>query len=444
MATKAKKVYVCSACGEEAMTWQGRCPVCQAWNTMTELNLGTTTKRGAAEKAEAAAVRPLDVAKIASGGRIVTGIGEFDRVLGGGFVPGSIILIGGDPGIGKSTLLLQVANRCAERGVIYFSGEESEYQVADRARRLGLAPSFNFANETHVPTIEATILREQPELVIVDSIQTLYDDRLPSTPGSLVQVRESALRLQELAKKSNTIIILIGHVTKEGTVAGPRTLEHMVDAVLYLEGDRRSDARIIRGIKNRFGATYEIGLFKLGEKGMEEIANPSVLFMAEHIEPAPGTILTATIDGARPIVVEIQALVAPTSFGYPKRTATGIDLNRLHLLLAIMTNRAGLSGLATSDVFINVVGGYAIHDRATDLAICLALASGLTNKALPSGLVAYGEVDLTGQIRPVTMGKQRRNEAERLGLGPVLDDVATVRQAIGQYGLTKAREHASG
>lgn len=426
------------------MVWQGKCPVCGEWNTFKEFTIGRDSRgsAGGSNSASAAAVRPLSLVGADNSHRLSSGLGEFDRALGGGFVLGSVILLGGDPGIGKSTVTMQIAHNLANDGVIYFSGEESEGQVANRALRLGLKPSFKFANITNVQTILATIEQEKPKLVIIDSIQTLYDDAFPSTPGSLVQVRESSLRLQELAKRTGTIVILIGHVTKEGSVAGPRTLEHMVDVVLYLEGDRRTDARILRGAKNRFGATHEIGLFRLTETGMEGIDNPSVLFMSEHAEPAPGTILTAAIDGSRPVIAEIQSLVTPTAFGLPRRTSSGIDLNRLHLLIAIVANRAGLPSLGQCDVFLNIVGGYTIHDRAADLAVCLALASGLTNVPLPLGLVAYGEVDLTGSIRPVPMASQRASEAKRLGLSVMPENLKTLKAVLEYYHLRKTRSHA--
>ncbi len=412
---KTKTLYVCSSCGEESITWQGRCPVCGEWNTFREFKIDTAPARGLTSN-PVIELKPLDInAPDITSQRVLTGSAEFDRVLGGGIIPGSVILLGGEPGIGKSTLLLQVAQFLGgQKKVIYFSGEESASQVADRARRLAMTPTFLFANETRLATIRDQLTVHQPDLVIIDSIQTLYDESLPSTPGSLVQVRECSLQLQELAKSRGICLVLVGHITKEGTVAGPKTLEHMVDVVLYLEGEPRSEMRILRSMKNRFGATFEVGLFELTDQGLASITDPSGLFVEEHATSIPGTALTAVLEGMRPILVEIQALVVPTAFGYPKRTSSGIDLQRLHILLAILESRTHVS-FAASDVFLNVVGGYRIQDRAADLAICMALLSALTDTPLPPKQVFYGEVGLTGEIRRVSQYKRRSEEIERLG-----------------------------
>lgn len=418
MSAKVKTVYVCSNCGEESLTWQGKCPVCGEWNTFKELRLDPA-RRGQSKSSSSlitSELKPLDLqANELHLLRLPTGFQEFNRVLGGGIIPGSVILLGGEPGIGKSTLLLQTAqNLSQDIPVIYFSGEESAGQVAGRAARLGLTPTFLFANETRLPVIKDQITAHSPKIVIIDSIQTLYDDTYPSTPGSLVQVRECALQLQELAKSQNITVILVGHITKEGTVAGPKTLEHMVDVVLYLEGESRSEMRILRSIKNRFGATYEVGLFELGDKGLKDITDPSGLFVEDHPSDVPGTALTAVLEGARPILVEIQALVVPTAFGYPKRTSSGLDIQRLHILLAILDSRVR-GAFGACDVFLNVVGGYKIQDRAADLAVCMALLSAASHISLPPKQVFYGEVGLTGEIRKVTQQTRREEEMKRLG-----------------------------
>jgi DNA repair protein RadA/Sms len=437
---KTKTMYVCDSCGEESITWQGKCPVCGQWNTFKEFKIEAKTVRAASN--ESLVIEKLSVA-LASGDkpRLTTGLEEFDRVLGGGLVLGSVILLGGEPGIGKSTLLLQVADFMAIKSkVLYFSGEESEFQVAGRAKRLGLTPQFYFANETRLSTIKAVVDKEKPDLVIIDSIQTLYDDTFPSTPGSLVQVRECSLQLQELAKRQGVTIILVGHITKEGTVAGPKTLEHMVDVVMYLEGESRSEMRILRSMKNRFGATYEVGLFELGEAGLRNITDPSSFFIEEHSSEVPGTALTAVLEGARPILVEIQALAVPTSFGYPKRTSLGIDLQRLHILLAILERRTN-AHFSSTDVFVNVVGGYKIQDRGADLAICAALLSALSGVALPAKQVFYGEVGLTGEVRKVAQGERRAKEIERLGYlpSPTGPQLRSIGQNLGILNIKESR-----
>lgn len=440
---KQRTIYVCSECGEEALTWQGKCPVCGAWNSFKEFKVDAkpAATRGGSSSGTTAELQPLDISgHMPEKQRLHTTISELDRVLGGGLVRGSILLLGGEPGIGKSTLLLQLSDRLSKDGTVcYFSGEESAQQVAGRAQRLGLSPTFLFANETRLPVIRQTLLTKRPEVAIIDSIQTLYDDAFPSTPGSLVQVRECALQLQELAKQEGITIILVGHITKEGTVAGPKTLEHMVDVVLYLEGEARNDTRILRSMKNRFGATDEVGLFRLGEKGMEVITNPSALFIEEHTESIEGTALTAVLEGARPILVEVQALVVPTAFGYPKRTSSGFDLQRLHIILAILESRVGCS-LASSDVFLNVVGGYRIQDRGADLAVALAILSAASHVALPSKHVFYGEVGLTGEVRRVPAWERREKEVSQLGYS-VTSTVKTLRELGVTLGVLKARRN---
>ncbi len=422
---KTRTMYVCENCGEESITWQGKCPICHEWNTFRELKISapSATRASKASVSSEEAPRPLDLTLAQDeANRVSTGSREFDRVLGGGLMKGSVILLGGEPGIGKSTLLLQVADRLAKgKTVAYFSGEESPLQVAGRAKRLGLTPTFLFAAETRMPVIRDFLLRERPDIIIVDSIQTIYDDTYPSTPGSLVQVRECALQLQDLAKREGITTLLVGHITKEGTVAGPKTLEHMVDVVLYLEGEARSEVRILRSMKNRFGATYEVGLFAFEDAGLHDIGDPSVLFVENHSTAVPGTALTAVLEGARPILVEVQALVVPTVFGYPKRTSSGLDLQRLQILLAILESRLRCP-VNSYDVFINVVGGYKIQDRGADLAVCMAIISAMSGVSLPPKQVYYGEVGLTGEIRSVAQSKRRKDEVERLGYTPVTDE----------------------
>lgn len=434
--SKTRTLYVCSHCGEESLTWQGKCPVCGEWNTFKEFHAPaeTAASRRSSFQVDLAL---LSTAKDEQRPRVSTGMTEFDRVLGGGLMSGSVILLGGEPGIGKSTLLLQVAQSVSGEGpVLYFSGEESSYQVAGRAQRLGIEPKFLFANETRVQAVKQGMLDQKPRLVIVDSIQTLYDDAFPSTPGSLVQVRECALQLQDMAKAEGISLILVGHITKEGTVAGPKTLEHMVDVVLYLEGESRSEIRILRSMKNRFGATYEVGLFELGEKGLTNVTDPAALFIEEHAQEVPGSALAVVLEGMRPILVEVQALVVPTPFGYPKRTASGIELQRLHILLAILESRTGVS-FAALDVFVNVVGGYKIQDRNADLAICMALLSAASGVSLPRKQVYSGEVGLTGEIRRVSQAKRRDEEVQRLGYKP-LSPPKTIREVAQANDVLKA------
>ena len=345
--------------------------------------------------------------------RSSTAISEFDRVLGGGFIPGSIILLGGDPGIGKSTLLLQVAAKLEK--VLYVSGEESPEQIKMRFDRLSLkSNSIKLFSEINLDSILKAIEAEKPKFIVIDSIQTIYSSDFPSTPGSIVQVRECALRLQQLAKTTSTIIILIGHVTKEGAVAGPRILEHLVDIVLYLEGERFHNNRILRSAKNRFGATDEIGIFEMTEKGLVEVSNPSKLFLAERIKNVPGAVVTATVEGTRSFLVEVQALTTSTTFGFPQRRTSGFDLNRLQLLIAVLQKRAGL-GLANQDIFVNIVGGVKIKEPAVDLAVALAVAGAYKDKVIDAKTCVFGELGLTGEIRKVAQENKRLAEAKRLG-----------------------------
>ncbi len=405
---KSNIIYVCESCGNEFPVWSGKCSACGAWNSLKEFK-PTAIKAG--KRAQPAQVTLFDKIKTTGLERTSTKFAEVDRVLGGGIVSGSVILIGGEPGIGKSTLLMQVASKINK--VLYVSGEESPAQLKIRADRLGIKSNNALLVETDVNIISATIEEMKPSLAVIDSIQTMFDETYPSTAGSLVQVRECALKLQQLAKRSGVPIVLVGHVTKEGTVAGPRTLEHLVDVVLYLEGERYHENRILRTVKNRFGATDEIGIFQMGETGLVEVKNPSQVFLKERLAVA-GSVVTATIEGTRPLLVEIQALTTPTVFGYPRRTASGFDLNRLQLLIAVLIKRAGIN-LSGQDVYVNVVGGFKLREPACDLAVAAAIASAYKNKQIKDKYCIFGELGLSGEIRPVLASEKRAKEASRLG-----------------------------
>jgi len=414
-------IYVCSNCGEEYVKWQGKCDNCGEWNSLKEFKV-ISSRHNAKTKSNLQNIQIVDLSKVKTSNfqRISSKISEFDRVLGGGFVKGSLILLGGEPGIGKSTLVMQVAANL--NNVLYISGEESVTQIKMRAERLNLKNAeIKLLTETNIDSISTFISNANfsPSLIIVDSIQTIYSENFPSTAGSLVQVRECALKLQKLAKETDIPIILIGHVTKEGAVAGPKTLEHMVDVVMYLEGEKYHGTRILRTAKNRFGATDEIGIFEFESTGLKEIKNPSKIFLADRNKKVPGSVITATIEGTRPLLVEIQALVSPTSFGYPRRTASGFDLNRLNLIIAILINRAFLK-LGGFDVYLNVAGGFYLKEPAGDLAVALAIASAYKNIPVDSKLTAFGELGLGGEVRSVTFESKRLSEARRLGLSKTL------------------------
>ncbi|MBU6389768.1 DNA repair protein RadA [Patescibacteria group bacterium] len=419
MPKRATTVYVCSECGEEYLQWQGRCSNCGNWNTIQKFHLSQphTAEKGAGYAGtEAAAPIPLASVQGQEEQRFPSGFSEVDRVLGGGIVAGSVILLGGDPGIGKSTLLLQLAERIADarHPVLYVSGEESPEQIKLRAVRLGMtAGSISLLAATNISRIEQIIEEGKPRLVVIDSIQTMYDEDFPSTPGSIVQVRESALRLQRIAKRLAIPMVLVGHITKEGTVAGPRTLEHLVDVVLYLEGENKEQLRILRAVKNRFGDSSETGIFAMEEQGMTEVSNPGNFLLQERVQ-APGSVLSAVMEGSRPLLIEVQALTTPSLFGYPRRTSSGFDLNRLNLLLAVLQKRAGVN-LSNQDVFINIVGGLKIKDPALDAAVCVALASAHKEVALPETLCVIGEIGLAGELRRVSQQERRIKEIKNLG-----------------------------
>ncbi len=413
-------IFVCQHCGASSPKWMGRCAECGAWNSLVEeRTTGTSSKgntRGSSAYAVASSVQQLSELSLAESRRQSCGIGELDRVLGGGLVEGAAILLGGEPGIGKSTLLLQAAAGLAQRQpVLYVTGEESAAQVALRAQRLDLLQSpMEVLAENHLESIESVLAQKKPKILLVDSIQTLFTDTLQSAPGSVAQVRETAARLVRHAKGNAMVLWLVGHVTKEGSIAGPRVLEHMVDTVLYFEGEAGSPYRIVRAIKNRFGAANELGVFAMEERGLLEVRNPSGLFLRQHPQPVPGSVVLATQEGSRSLLVEVQALVTPSPLANPRRVAMGFDPNRLSLLLAILHRHCG-SFLFDQDVFVNIAGGMRVLEPAADLAVALAILSAFRNQALPEGLVTFGELGLAGELRPVAHTAGRLRESEKLG-----------------------------
>ena len=413
---KSKTVYHCGECGASSPKWQGQCPACGAWNTLVE---GLAEKPASSHRfdslAPSARLQNLSEIEAREAERLPTGIGEFDRALGGGLVAGGVVLIGGDPGIGKSTLLLQALARLSQaHPVLYVSGEESGEQVALRARRLTLdAERVRLMAEINLERIVSALQSEKPQVAVIDSIQTLWSDQLSSAPGSVAQVRECAAQLTRLAKQSGTTVILVGHVTKEGALAGPRVLEHIVDTVLYFEGDTHSSFRLIRAFKNRFGAVNELGVFAMTETGLKGVNNPSALFLSQHGQEVAGSCVMVTQEGTRPLLVEIQALV-DSAHGNPRRLTVGLDAQRLAMLLAVLHRHAGI-GCFDQDVFVNAVGGVKISEPAADLAVLMSIASSLKNKPLPSKLVVFGEVGLAGEIRPAPRGQERLKEAAKLG-----------------------------
>ena len=412
---KPSTVFVCSNCGNESSKWFGRCPACNEWNTCYEEKVNLKSSGKSASKKTATTVK-LDDVKKQDIVRTKTGFGELDRVLGGGLVKGSLTLLGGEPGIGKSTLILQICDKIKGEGqVLYVSGEESAQQIKIRADRLGIKNNdIVFLGETDIDVIEDAILKTNPKLVVIDSIQTMYSDEITSGPGSVSQVREITTRIMKMCKQEEITTIIIGHVTKDGNIAGPRVLEHMVDTVLYLEGERYFAYRILRGVKNRFGSTNEIGMFEMNDIGMCEISNPSSVLLSEKNENVAGSIVVASIEGTRPILVELQALTSTSVFGMPRRTANGIDYNRLTLLIAVLEKRTGLP-LGNQDVYLNIVGGIKINEPALDLGIILAVSSSFKNIPIPNDVIAIGEVGLTGEVRSVNQIEKRIKEAEKLG-----------------------------
>ncbi|TFW71475.1 DNA repair protein RadA [Methylotenera oryzisoli] len=413
---KAKTIYTCTECGASEPKWQGQCPSCHAWNTLVETIAETTSASRFAPLAETAGLQKLAEVEAAEVPRQPTGVSEFDRVLGGGLVPGGVVLIGGDPGIGKSTLLLQtLCHIGSARKAIYVSGEESPQQIAMRAKRLGLdASPISLLAEINLEKIIGMLQKHKPDIAVIDSIQTVYSEALQSAPGSVAQVRECSAQLTRLAKQAGITVILVGHVTKEGALAGPRVLEHIVDTVLYFEGDQSSSFRLIRAFKNRFGAVNELGVFAMTEKGLREVTNPSALFLSHHSEQVAGSCITVTMEGTRPLLIEIQALVDEAHAPNPKRLCVGLEQNRLAMLLAVLHRHAGVACF-DQDVFINAVGGVKISEPAVDLAVLLSITSSLKNKPLDNKLIVFGEVGLAGEVRPVQRGQERLKEAAKLG-----------------------------
>jgi DNA repair protein RadA/Sms len=415
---KAKSIYTCTECGGQTVKWQGQCPHCTAWNTLVETVAEAVVSGSNRYSAIAGSgqLQRLSEIEAHEESRRATGIAELDRVLGGGLVPGAVVLIGGDPGIGKSTLLLQaLCGIGAGAKVMYVSGEESAQQIALRAKRLQLdASKLPFLAEINLEKIVTLVQSEKPAIAVIDSIQTVYSEMLQSAPGSVAQVRECAAQLTRLAKASGTTMIFIGHVTKEGALAGPRVLEHIVDTVLYFEGDTHSSFRLIRAVKNRFGAVNELGVFAMTEKGLKGVSNPSALFLSQHTEQVAGSCVLVTQEGTRPLLVEIQALVDEAHAPNPRRLGVGLEQNRLALLLAVLHRHAGIACF-DQDVFINAVGGMKIAEPAADLAVLMAIVSSLTNRPLPAKLVVFGEVGLAGEVRPVQRGQERLKEAAKLG-----------------------------
>jgi DNA repair protein RadA/Sms len=437
-------VYTCQACGGVTHKWAGQCPACGAWNTLVE-EIAVSRPPGALAPARAGKARSglafetLDLETVAPP-RLVTGVAEFDRVCGGGVVPGSAILVGGDPGVGKSTLLLQVCAAAALNGacVAYVSGEEAVEQVRARAQRMGLGHApVKLAAETALRDIVEALKREPFDLVVIDSIQTLWSDQLEAGPGSVTQVRAAAGELVRLAKKRGTAVVLVGHVTKDGQIAGPRVVEHMVDAVLSFEGERGYPFRILRGAKNRFGATDEIGVFEMGDSGLREVKNPSALFLNEGGQRSAGAAVFAGIEGSRPVLVEFQALVAPSAYGTPRRAVVGWDTGRLAMVLAVLESRCGLS-LGARDVYLNVAGGLRITEPAADLAAAAALASSALDQPLPQDCVVFGEISLSGDVRAVGRTDARLKEAAKLGFGRALAPNAAKDASLAEAGFSVA------
>lgn len=417
MAKGKTTVYFCQSCGYESSKWMGQCPGCREWNTFVEEIVDKKSSAKTTGSREIAKIVTLKQIEMSKQQRLQTQIQEFDRVLGGGIVPGSLVLVGGDPGIGKSTLLLQVCQKLSQisRKVLYISGEESLQQIKIRSERIGtFSDSLTLLCETNLADIKNVIQREKPEIVIIDSIQTMYSEEISSAPGSVSQVREATASFMQIAKGMGITVFIVGHVTKEGVVAGPRVLEHMVDTVLYFEGDRHAAYRILRGVKNRFGSTNEIGVFEMCGDGLREVQNPSEYMLNGKPKGASGSIVACSIEGTRPILLEIQALVCHSSFGIPRRTAAGADLNRVNLLMAVLEKRQGLP-MSSSDAYVNIAGGIRMTEPAIDLGIVLALVSSYQDKAISDKTICFGEVGLSGEVRAVNMVQQRVQEAEKLG-----------------------------
>ena len=434
-----KTVFCCQSCGYQTPKWMGKCPECGQWHTLVEepISIGIGKKNASAMASDPSIPVPIDSIEIENEYRLLTEIGEFDRVLGGGIVPGTLILIGGDPGIGKSTLMLQVLNGLSTKGLksLYVSGEESIRQLRIRSKRLSTASSnLMVVSETELEAILSIIKTIKPDVLVIDSIQTMLSSDLTSAPGSVSQVRESTIRLMIMAKKSGIPTFLIGHVTKDGAIAGPRLLEHMVDTVLYFEGDRNHVFRILRAVKNRFGSTNEIGVFEMNEKGLVEVTNPSALFLSERPGNASGSIVTASMEGTRPILIELQALASNTSFGNPRRTILGVDHNRVALLVAVMEKKLGMH-LMDHDIFINIAGGIKIDDPAVDMGIVSAIASSFLDKPVEEDILILGEVGLTGEVRAISQIEARISEARKMGFKKCLIPRGNAKQLTKPKGI---------
>lgn len=432
MKAKAKSSYVCRDCGTVHAKWQGQCSGCGAWNSLDEVFVPSRSSqasklaaKGSGFSGAGASVTKLSAVTSEPNFRISTGMHEFDRVLGGGIVTGSVVLMGGDPGAGKSTLLLQMACQLSDQSkCLYVSGEESIQQIASRARRLGLSDrDVDLATLTSVEQVSQLVLQDRPAVAVIDSIQVMYAEGLDSVPGSVSQVRESAAQLTQLAKQTGTTVMLVGHVTKEGNLAGPKVLEHMIDCFVMLDAPAGSRFRTLRGVKNRFGAVNELGVFAMTDKGLKEVLNPSAIFLERASEPAPGSVVTVIWEGTRPLLVEIQALVDDVQGGYPRRVAVGMDAQRVAMHLAVMHRHCGIS-LADQDVFVNVTGGVRVTETATDLATLVSIYASFRNRSLPQDLVVFGELGLTGEIRPVPNGQERIREVQKHGFTRVMAPVA--------------------
>jgi DNA repair protein RadA/Sms len=437
---KAKTMYICQNCGAQYSTWSGQCSSCGEWNTLVESVVTPSNKetKNYSQGLEKLMVKQLSQVQSKEISRVSSGIGEFDRVLGGGFVPGQVILLSGDPGIGKSTILTQIAKTMTGQKILYVSGEESFSQIKIRSNRMDYTGENMYViSETNVDIITELVRSkanggEGFDLLVVDSIQTIYTSDLMGLAGSVGQIREASGKVIQLAKSLSIPTILVGHVTKEGNIAGPKVLEHMVDTVLYLEGDFQHLFRILKAHKNRFGSVSEIGVFEMTQSGITEVTNPSEIFLSERLENASGSCISVIMEGSRPILFEIQALTTPTAFGYPRRTTTGFNVNRLNVLLAILEKRCGLKQLSSHDVYVSIAGGYKVTEYSTDLAVCLAIASSLKNIPLAKNVACFGECGLSGEVKKVTYQEARKKEAKKLGFSDIIssDSAKTVDQAI--------------
>lgn len=443
MAKAKKTIFFCQNCGHEESKWLGQCPACGEWNSFVEEKIDSGVTKGISSGARSvrdsirnAKVVPLNSVSADDDARCQTGICELDRVLGGGIVPGSLVLVGGDPGIGKSTLLLQVCRLLSEnKKVLYISGEESQAQIKLRANRMGtFSENLLLLCETNLEIIRVVIENEKPELAVIDSIQTMYSEDVSSAPGSVSQVRESTNIFLQLAKGLCVPIFIVGHVTKEGTVAGPRVLEHMVDTVLYFEGDRHASYRILRAVKNRFGSTNEIGVFEMQQSGLVEVENPSEYMLSGRPENASGSVVACSIEGTRPILIEIQALVCQSNFGMPRRTAAGTDYNRVNLLMAVLEKRLGMA-LGNSDAYVNIAGGIRMNEPAIDLGIVMAIVSSFRNRPVDEKTIVFGEVGLSGEVRAVNMPEQRVAEAKKLGFETCILPEVSLKMVKGIKGI---------